>query len=110
MDGKGTFRQLYTAAGYVLTPFILVKIPLTLISGLLTVDEAMYVSLLSALTLIYVGILMLAALSGTHEYTGGKTVGVALLTGVVMVIICFICVLFFFLFTEIAGFLYTIVE
>ncbi len=110
MDGKGTFRQLYTAAGYVLTPFILVKIPLTLISGLLTVDEAMYVSLLSALTLIYVGILMLAALSGTHEYTGGKTVGVALLTGVVMVIICFICVLFFFLLTEIAGFLYTIVE
>ena len=53
---------------------------------------------------------MLAALSGTHEYPGGKTVGVALLTGVVMVIICFICVLFFFLFTEIAGFLYTIVE
>ena len=110
MDGKGTFRQLYTATGYVLTPFILVKIPLTLISSLLTLDEAMYVSLLSALALIYVGILMLAALSGTHEYTGGKTVGVALLTGVVMVIICFISVLFSFLLSEIAGFLYTIVE
>lgn len=36
--------------------------------------------------------------------------GVAVLTGVVMVIICFICVLFFFLLSEIAGFLYTIVE
>ena len=53
---------------------------------------------------------MLAALSGTHEYTGAKTVGVALVTGVVMVIICFICVLFIFLLTEITGFLYTIVE
>ena len=110
MDGKGTFRQLYTATGYVLAPFILTKIPLTLISGILTKDEGIYVSLISALTMIYVGILMLAALSGTHEYTGAKTVGVALVTGVVMVIICFICVLFIFLLTEITGFLYTIVE
>lgn len=110
MDGKGSFRQLYTAVGYVLTPLVLVKIPVTLISGFLTADEAIYVNLLSALAVIYAGLLLLAALSGTHEYSGGKTVGVALLTGVVMVIICFICVLFFFLLSEIAGFLYTIVE
>ncbi len=110
MDGKGSFRQLYTAVGYALTPLVLVKIPVTLISGFLTADEAIYVNLLSALAIIYVGLLLLAALSGTHEYSGGKTVGVALLTGVVMVIICFICVLFFFLLSEIAGFLYTIVE
>ena len=110
MDGKGSFRQLYTADGYVLTPLVLVKIPVTLISGFLTADEAIYVNLLSALAIIYAGLLLLAALSGTHEYSGGKTVGVALLTGVVMVIICFICVLFFFLLSEIAGFLYTIVE
>ncbi len=110
MDGKGSFRQLYTAVGYVLTPLVLVKIPVTLISGFLTADEAIYVNLLSALAIIYAGLLLLAALSGTHEYSGGKTVGVALLTGVVMVIICFICVLFFFLLSEIAGFLYTIVE
>ena len=110
MDGKGTFRQLYTAAGYALTPLILVKIPLTLASNLFTQDEAMYVQLLNAIAILWVAFLIFAALSCTHEYTASKTVGTIAMTAVTMAIICFICVLFFFLFTELIGFVYTIFQ
>lgn len=110
MEGKGTFKQLYIAAGYTLTPFILVKIPITVISGLLTQNELLYVSLISVIATIYVLALVLVAISATHEYTTGKTVGVAALTLAAAVIICFICALFFALFSQIVGFLYTVLE
>lgn len=110
MDGKGTFGQLYTAAGYMLTPLILIKLPVAIASNLLTQSEAVYVTLLSVISYLWVAMLLFAALSCTHEYTASKTVGTIALTAVAMVIICFICVLFFSLFTELVGFVYTIIE
>ena len=110
MDGKGTFRQLYIASGYMLTPLILIKLPVALISNLLTQAEGVYVTLLSTISILWVAMLVFAALSCTHEYTASKTVGTIALTAVAMVIICFICVLFFSLFTELVGFVYTIME
>ena len=110
MNGKGTLGQVYTAVGYALTPLILIKLPLTLISNLFTQDEAMYVYLFNAIAVIWVAFLLFGALMNTHEYTGGKTVATLLITAVAMMIICFICVLFFSLFSELVGFVYTIIQ
>lgn len=110
MEGKGTFRELYTAAGYTLLPLILIRIPATLLSNIMTQEESMYLHLLNALSVIWVAVLIFSALLCTHEYTAGKTVATILLTAVSMVIICFICVLFFSLFTELVGCVYTIME
>ncbi len=108
MDGKGSFKDLYIASGYVLTPFVVIKLPITLFSNLLTQSEAVYVTLLNALAVIWVVFLIFCALMSIHEYTAGKTVGTIILTIVAMVIICFICVLFFSLFSELVGFIYTL--
>jgi len=110
MEGKGTFGQLYTAVGYALTPLVLIKIPMTLISNVLTQDEAMYITLLNAIAIIWVAMLLFAGLLSTHEYTAAKTVGTVVLTAASMAIICFICVLFFSLFSELVGFVYTLVQ
>ena len=110
MDGKGTLGQVYTAVGYALTPLILIKLPLTLISNLFTQDEAMYVYLFNAIAVLWVAFLLFGALMNTHEYTGGKTVATLLITAVAMMIICFICVLFFSLFSELVGFVYTVIQ
>lgn len=110
MDGKGTFGQLYTAVGYVLTPLILIKLPMTAISNLFTQDEQMYLQLANGIAIVWVAILLFGALLGTHEYTGGKTVATLVITAVAMMIICFICVLFFSLFSELVGFVYTVIQ
>ena len=110
MDGKGTFGQVYTAVGYALTPLILIKLPLTLASNLFTQSEAMYLHLFNAIAILWAAFLLFAALMNTHEYTAGKTVATLLITLVAMVIICFICVLFFSLFTKLVGFVYTIFQ
>lgn len=110
MDGKGTFGQIYTAVGYALTPLILIKLPMTLVSNWFTQSEAMYLHLLNAIALLWAAFLLFAALMNTHEYTAGKTVGTLVITLVAMVIICFICVLFFSLFSKLVGFVYTMFQ
>ena len=110
MEGKGTFRQTYNAVGYCLLPLIIIKIPVTLISNMLTADEMMYVSLFNTLAIVWVAMLLFCALMNTHEYTAGKTVGTVVITAVAMIIICFICVLFFSLFSELIGFVYTVIQ
>lgn len=110
MDGKGTLGQIYTAVGYTLTPLILIKLPLTLVSNLLTQNELMYVQLLNVIAIVWVAFLLFGALLSTHEYTGSKTVATLIITVVAMLIICFICVLFFSLFSELVGFVYTMFQ
>lgn len=110
MDGKGTFKQIYIATGYVLLPLVLVKIPLTIASNLFAQTEAMYVALFNGIAIVWVAMLLFCALMCTHEYTAAKTVWTVILTAIAMVIICFICVLFFFLFSELIGFVYTVFQ
>lgn len=108
MDGKGSFKDLYIASGYVLLPFVVIKLPLVLLSNILTQTEASYLILLNAIAIIWVIFLIFCALMSIHEYTAGKAIATIILTIVAMVIICFICVLFFSLFSELIGFLYTL--
>lgn len=110
MDGKGTFKQLYIASGYVLIPLVITKLPLILFSNLLTQSEGIYVMLINVIAIIWMVMLIFAALSCTHEYTAGKTVATLILTFIAMVIICFICVLFFSLFSELVGFIYSLFQ
>jgi len=89
---------------------VLVKLPLVLVSNLLTQTEAIYVGLFNSLAMVWVAFLLFSALLCIHEYTLGKTVGTVIITAVAMIIICFICVLFFSLFSELVGFVYTIIR
>lgn len=110
MDGKGSFKDLYIATGYALMPLIVIKFITVIMSNFLSQDEMMFLGLLSGIAIIWTGFLIFSALLSIHEYTVGKTVGTVAITAVSMVIICFICVLFFSLFSEITGFLYTVIR
>ena len=108
MDGEGKFGEIIMATGYSLTPIILIYVPVTLLTHLLSLDEASYVSFFMIFALIWSGCLIFCGIMSVHNYEPGKTVGTLVLTLITMGIIAFICVLFFSLLTEIIGFLYTI--
>lgn len=110
LNGKGTFKQIYTALGYALTPIVLTKIPLTIISNFLTLNEQAVYSIISVVVYLWVAILIFAMLSCTHEYTAGQTIASILLTVIAMAIICFICVLFFALCEKIFGLVYSVIK
>lgn len=110
LNGKGTAKQIYTALGYALTPIILTKIPMTIISNFLTLNEQAVYALVSTVVYLWVAILVFALISCTHEYTAGQTVAAIILTVIAMAIICFICVLFFALCERIFGLVYSLIK
>ena len=83
------------ATCYGLTPYPLIQFPLILFSNVVTYDEAEFYGVLSALSLIWAALLILAAMIQIHEYTVKKTLLFTVATGFAMLVMIFILLLFF---------------
>lgn len=94
-DGKGTLKQVYMATCYGITPYPLIQFPLILFSNVVTIDEAEFYGVLSAISLIWAALLILAAMIQIHEYTVKKTLLFTVATGFSMLVMVFILLLFF---------------
>ncbi len=94
-DGKGRLGQVYMATCYALLPYPVIQIPITILSNGVTVEESQFYSVLSAISLIYAGILVVVAMGQIHEYSGAKNILFMLGSLVAMLIIIFILMIFF---------------
>lgn len=94
-DGKGRLGQVYMASCYCLVPYPLMQLPLMLLSNVVTADEAEFYGLLSILSLVWCGLLFMAAMGQIHEYSPGKNVLFMVATLFAMLVMIFILMLFF---------------
>lgn len=94
-DGKGKLGQVYMATCYGLTPYPLFQIPLMIFSNFVTVEEAEFYSVLSALSLIYAGLLIISAMGQIHEFSGGKNILFTIASLFAMLVMIFILMIFF---------------
>lgn len=94
-DGKGRLGQVYMAACYCLTPYPLMQLPLMVFSNFVTVEEAEFYSVLSALSLVWCALLFIAAMGQIHEYSMGKNLLFMVVTLFAMLVMVFILMLFF---------------
>lgn len=94
-DGKGRLGQVYMASCYCLTPYPLLQLPLMIFSNFVTVDEAEFYSVLSILSLVWCGLLFIAAMGQIHEYSAGKNILFMVASLFAMLVIIFILMLFF---------------
>lgn len=108
MDGEGRAKDIVMATCYALTPLILVRIPLTIITNFMTYKEVAYINFLDQLSMIWLVFLLFLGIMTVHRYSVTKTIFIMLLTIVSMAIILFISLIFFSLASEITGFVYTI--
>ena len=97
-----------TATGYALKPYVLMSVPLFLLSHILTEEEAMIYTLLDVICLIWVLALMFFGMMTVHDYSLGKSVLTAVLTLLGMCIILFILLLLSSLIQEIYNYFYGI--
>lgn len=104
MEGKGTFGEIFIASAYALTPLVLVNVPLTIISNVLTLEEGAFYRLFMVLGVIWFAALLLLAMAITHEYSMAKTITTAVLTGVGIGIVIFVGMLVFDLIDQMIGF------
>ena len=94
-DGKGRLGQVYMATCYGLTPYPLMQIPLMIFSNFVTVEEAEFYSVLSAISLIWCALLIVAAMGQIHEYSAGKNLLFTVATLFAMLVMIFILMIFF---------------
>lgn len=101
MNGEGSLKDIYIATAYSLTPFIVIVIPLTIISRGMCGDEAQYYYFAYGLALAWVGLLIFLGTMITHQYELLKTVLTCVLILLGICIILFIALLFYSLIQEV---------
>ena len=108
MDGKGKMGDIVTAMGYALFPIVLLRLPMVLLSHVITLEEGAFYYIIGFIAYAWTALLVFTGTMMTHEYTLGKTVFTCLITVVGMGIILFIGLLFFNVISEIIVFISTV--
>ncbi len=94
-DGKGKLGQVYMATCYAFTPYVLIQFPLMIFSNFVTVQEGEFYMVVSALSVIYSALLVIAAMGQIHEYSAGKNLLFTVATMFAMLVMIFILMIFF---------------
>lgn len=94
-DGKGKLKQIYMATCYAMTPYPLLQFPLIVFSNMVTIEEGEFYTVLSAFSLIWAALLIIAAMMEIHEYKLSKTIFFTIGTLFAMLVMVFILLLFF---------------
>jgi len=92
-DGESKLREIFLSATYSMIPYILVTVPLTILSQVLGRSEANFYSLLVSGTWIWILILFFVNLKILNDYHFGKTLVTYLLTGATMGLTWFVVLL-----------------
>lgn len=94
MDGKGTFKDVYTAVCYSSVPYALFTIPCTLISYFLVLDELSILGMVSTMAFCWMIILVALGSMTVHDYSFGKNILVCCFTIVGILFLLFIVLVF----------------
>src|SRR5574344_35755 len=94
-DGKGKLSQIYMGTAYALAPYVLIQLPLILLSNCVTVQEGTFYYFFNDVSYIWVAILIIMAMMMIHQYSFGKTLLFMLASLFGMLVFIFIMLLFF---------------
>jgi hypothetical protein len=104
VDGEGSIKDIIMASAYALIPYILVNIPMIIISNFVTGDEVQIYSLIFTIALVWSGLLFFFGIMTIHQFTVTKTIFTILIAILGMVIIVFLGILFFALIQQMINF------
>lgn len=107
-DGDGRFQDIIMATAYILIPFMLFSIPVSIASNFVTISEGSLVYMLETIGLIWSGFLLFSGMLTIHNYTPSKTIGTIAVSVVGMAAVLFLVVLLFNLVQQMFGFVVSV--
>ena len=107
-NGEGRFREILMTVCYAMTPLILILIPATLFSNILSMQEVAFFHLLVSFGVFWFVVLVFVGLIVIHDYTVAKAIVTAFLTFFSLVIIVFLITLVFTLVQQLYVFIVSI--
>lgn len=109
-NGDGKPITIYTATAYAMVPYILLNIPVIILSNFFILEEGVLLSVLSGLAVVWCGFLLFAAMLTVHQYTIGRTVVTMFATVLGAGIVLFIVMLVFSLLQQLAMFVISVYQ
>lgn len=109
-EGEGSFKDVFIATGYALSPLPLLIVPSVVYSNFAVESEGTVITLLATIGFIWAGMLILFASQVTHDYTFSKNMLTVIGTIVGMAVVMFVALLFSTLLTKIFSFVVGIIE
>ena len=103
-EGKGRFKDIYIAMCYALVPYVLLQLPMILVSNMLTYEEGSLYSVVLSISVIWCAFLAFIGLMQIHDYSPGKTFIFILVTILGAAVIIFLILVFFSLLSDALGF------
>lgn len=99
-EGKGRMKDIYMGTAYALTPYVLIQLPLIVLSNMVTIEEGAFYTVMSNISLLWCGLLIVVAMMMIHDYSLGKTVAFMVMSLFGMLVIIFVLLLFFSLISD----------
>ena len=99
-DGKGRFGDIYMATAYSFTPYVLIGIPMIIVSNIVTKEEGVFYTYFNVFALIWCVFLILCAMMMIHDYGLGGGLLSTLASVADMAVIMFIVLLIFSLISD----------
>ncbi|WP_130859887.1 YIP1 family protein [Gracilibacillus phocaeensis] len=109
-EGEGRFRDVYNGTIYSLAPFLLFVIPITLVSNVLTYNEAFIYTLSFQVIIAWCVILLFMTIKEIHDYSFWGTVRNILLTLFGMFLTVLIFFVLYVLFDQVYDFVRSIIQ
>lgn len=109
-EGEGFFKDLYCAYAYCLTPYIVIKPFVILLSNVLTYNEVFLISFANIIVWTWVVILILLTLKEINNFTVGETAKALEITAFTVLILTLLVCIIYVLFSQVIDFVITVVR
>ena len=103
-EGKGRFKDIYMGMCYALVPYIIIQLPMILVSNMLTYEEGSFYTVLLSISVVWCVFLVFVGLMEIHDYGPGKTFIFLIVTIVGAGVILFLMLVFFSLLSDAFAF------
>lgn len=103
-DGKGHLGDIYMGTAYALTPYVIIQLPLIIISNFITREETTFYYVFSDISFLWCAVLIFMAMMMIHSYSFFKTLLFTIFTIFGMAVFFFIMLLFFSLISQGIGY------
>jgi tetratricopeptide (TPR) repeat protein len=109
-DGEGKFKDIFIASSYCLLPFIVLQLPLTLLSHVLTYNEVFIYDLAKNIIISWCLILLFVSTQNIHNYSFLETIKNILITLFGMLMLALIIFLVYMFTNQLVDYIYTIIK
>lgn len=109
-DGEGWFKDFFIGSCYCLIPFIVIKIPMILLTHVLTFNESFLIDFANIVIYGYTAILFIIMIQYIHQYNFKETVKNILITIFGMVIFALMILLVYMFASQLIDFVVSIVK